>query len=113
MTAILNPVRGILEGPSSPPFRWFAEASHHDSPSLFNYSARIILGCGNPGALNDFLTTFVLQIHGTGLGLPLSQSIVDATGSRLTVTSVLREGSTFGLWLPIAPYTSAKRVVLR
>jgi signal transduction histidine kinase len=40
------------------------------------------------------------QIHGTGLGLPLSQSIAEAMKGRLGVTSTLREGSTFTLYLP-------------
>jgi len=41
------------------------------------------------------------QIHGTGLGLPLSQSIAEAMKGRLTVTSKLGEGSTFTLHLPV------------
>lgn len=40
------------------------------------------------------------QIHGTGLGLPLSQSIVEAMNGRLTVTSVVGRGSTFTLYVP-------------
>jgi signal transduction histidine kinase len=42
------------------------------------------------------------QIHGTGLGLPLSQSIVTAMNGRLDVSSVLRRGSTFTLHMPCA-----------
>jgi signal transduction histidine kinase len=42
------------------------------------------------------------QIHGTGLGLPLSQSIAEAMNGRLTVTSVVGRGSTFTLCLPCA-----------
>jgi len=42
------------------------------------------------------------QIHGTGLGLPLSQSIVEAMNGRLTVTSVAGSGSTFTLYVPCA-----------
>ena len=42
------------------------------------------------------------QIHGTGLGLPLSKSIAEAMNGRLTVTSVDGSGSTFTLHLPCA-----------
>ncbi|HEY3825788.1 MAG TPA: HAMP domain-containing sensor histidine kinase [Bryobacteraceae bacterium] len=40
------------------------------------------------------------QIHGTGLGLPLSQSIAEAMEGRLTVSSTPGHGSTFTLSLP-------------
>jgi signal transduction histidine kinase len=40
------------------------------------------------------------QIHGTGLGLPLSQSIAEAMKGRLTVTSAPGRGSTFTLYVP-------------
>ena len=40
------------------------------------------------------------QIHGTGLGLPLSQSIAQAMHGRLEVESVPGRGSTFTLCLP-------------
>src|ERR1700733_2018338 len=42
------------------------------------------------------------QIHGTGLGLPLSQSIAEAMNGRLTVTSSVGHGSTFTLYMPCA-----------
>jgi signal transduction histidine kinase len=42
------------------------------------------------------------QIHGTGLGLPLSQSIAEAMKGRLTVTSAPGRGSTFTLYVPCA-----------
>jgi signal transduction histidine kinase len=42
------------------------------------------------------------QIHGTGLGLPLSQSIAEAMNGRLAVTSVPGRGSTFTLYIPCA-----------
>ena len=41
-------------------------------------------------------------IHGTGLGLPLAQSIVEAMGGRLTAQSELGKGSTFVIHLPVA-----------
>jgi signal transduction histidine kinase len=40
------------------------------------------------------------QIHGTGLGLPLAKSIVEAMKGHLTVTSVAGHGSIFTLHLP-------------
>jgi signal transduction histidine kinase len=41
------------------------------------------------------------QIHGTGLGLPLAKSMVQAMGGKLTVESVPQKGSTFTIHLPI------------
>ncbi len=41
-----------------------------------------------------------VQIHGTGLGLPLSHSIAEAMKGRLAVNSVLGQGSTFSLYMP-------------
>jgi signal transduction histidine kinase len=39
------------------------------------------------------------QIHGNGLGLPLTKSMVEAMGGRLTVTSELHKGSAFTIHL--------------
>ncbi len=40
------------------------------------------------------------QIHGSGLGLPLAKSMVEAMGGKLTVTSEPRKGSKFTIHLP-------------
>jgi signal transduction histidine kinase len=42
------------------------------------------------------------QIHGTGLGLPLSRTLIEAIGGRLTASSEPGRGSAFTIHLPVA-----------
>jgi signal transduction histidine kinase len=42
-----------------------------------------------------------VQIHGSGLGLPLVKTITEAMGGRLTVDTAPRKGSTFTVHLPL------------
>ena len=53
------------------------------------------------------------QIHGTGLGLPLSRSIVEAMKGKLTVESRPRLGSTFTLHIPAAHNTAMIRAAVK
>ena len=41
--------------------------------------------------------------QGTGMGLPVSEQIVQAHGGRLTCASALGRGTEFDLWLPVNP----------
>ncbi|HKP45294.1 MAG TPA: ATP-binding protein, partial [Pyrinomonadaceae bacterium] len=49
---------------------------------------------------NPFFTT---RASGTGLGLPAVRRIVRAHGGRVDVTSMLGQGSTFRIHLPLEP----------
>lgn len=81
-------------------------ASIHIDLSLKNESICISVhdhGCGmTPEQLeNIFLPMVTYKEGGTGLGLPISQKIIQAHHGTISVTSVPGEGSTFKISLPI------------
>ena len=50
---------------------------------------------------NIFVPFFTTKVDGTGVGLAVSQKIVDDLGGFIKVKSSLQEGSTFSIYLPI------------
>lgn len=48
-------------------------------------------------------------IHGTGLGLTLTQTIVEAMGGRITASSELGKGSAFSIHLRVTPERTAEQ----
>ncbi len=81
-------------------------AAGAQNPSIVEVSVRDT-GCGIPQAnleriFDPFFTSKEVG-KGTGLGLSVSYGIVKAHGGRITVESVVGEGTTFNLYLPVAP----------
>ncbi len=52
------------------------------------------------------------QIHGTGLGLPLAQSIVEGMGGRIVAESELGKGSSFTIRFPVMEGLNAREAKL-
>jgi signal transduction histidine kinase len=59
-------------------------------------------GIAPPDAQKLFIPFFTTKRQGTGLGLAVSQRLAESQGGRIEVSSVLGEGSTFRLLLPLA-----------
>jgi two-component system sensor histidine kinase KdpD len=87
------------------PIRITAEAKDSDKTLTVNVADR------GPG-IDDFEQALVfekfyrgrnqrVQVHGTGMGLAICKSIVEAHGGRLGVTSQLGHGSVFYFSLPV------------
>lgn len=47
------------------------------------------------------------SIGGTGLGLPICQSLIELMGGKLAVSSEVGEGSVFHFWIPLVPVSAA------
>jgi signal transduction histidine kinase len=64
-------------------------------------------GPGVPAVLRDAIFTEFVQhderVEGTGLGLAISRSLAELLGGTITLDSVLGEGATFTLALPVRP----------
>ena len=51
------------------------------------------------------------RVSGTGIGLATVRRVVDVYGGRIAVESIVGEGSTFQVWLPLARATGARALV--
>ena len=60
-------------------------------------------GCGmdDEQLSHIFDMYYTLKANGTGLGLPITQQIVEKHGGKIDVTSKSGQGSTFTVWLPV------------
>lgn len=72
----------------------------------------ILVRDNGPGIPDDILPKifeplFSTKNFGTGLGLPTVRQIVEAHGGRIDITSVVGEGTSVRVWLPIAAARTA------
>lgn len=70
-------------------------------------------GRGIPKDSLDLVFDKFTQIHrtasigGTGLGLPICQSLIEMMGGEIGVTSEVGQGSVFHFWIPLVPVSAA------
>lgn len=100
---VLNAVDAMPEGGTLRVSSWVAE----DRRLAVAFSD---IGQGIPPEHLDhiFEPFFSTRQDGTGLGLTVSQNVVEHHGGEITVQSVLGEGTTFTVWLPALADRNAK-----
>jgi len=65
----------------------------------------LVLQDNGPGMDSDLVARvfdpfFSTKEKGSGLGLPLTQQVIEEHGGRIRCTSKVGEGTTFSIWLP-------------
>ena len=60
------------------------------------------MGISQENLANIFEPLYTTKLYGVGLGLALCDNLIKANGGRIEVESVLKEGSTFTIRLPLA-----------
>lgn len=75
---------------------------------LIGDEAEVVVQDSGPGIepermLSLFEPFFTTKASGMGMGLPISQTIIENHGGRIRAESVPRGGTVFFVWLPVAP----------